>query len=682
MSTSFKGLTIQIGADTKQFNKEIRQVDRSIKETSKQVNELEKALELEFDSGRFAEAQRLAQEAIQGTEAKAQALREQLKFMEDAGTEKTNANYQKLQTELLKTENQAVLLKKRLEEINNLKIEALANKFKSAGDAISKAGQALAPFSAAAAGALAGLGAIGKSAISSAAEIDDLSQMVNMNAEALQKWRYIAMQLGLDNTTLQTALTKTQAAFADLTQGEVSPAADALAMLGFSAEQAAKGMDANFEEMVKRLSQVTDATTQAYLANELFGDRLGSKVIPLLNGGAEGLAALTAEFEALGYMTNEQVAALANFDDELNRIKKAFIEIKNQIGVALLPVMQALADFVSNRIVPAFKAMSEWFGSLTDKQKNLIVGVLAAVAALAPMLLIVGKITSGIGGLINSVGMLSKALTFLMAHPIIAIIAAVAALLIYLYSTNEKFRESINNLVSTLGEALAPILIKMGEILGGLLKEFGPLLDILGEYLVPVIEILSKVLKPVVDILGNVLIARLTVIVGIIKVVVGAVTYLANAISSVLIPVFEWLSKAFDDFIAFIPKAIEGTLKFIERMVNDVLDFINAIIRNINKMSSILGFTIKELDNVSINTDFTKSMMGGSKADTGGGKTNPVNPSQVIGSTPTANLPGIVTNNDYSKKDIVINVTVENYAQEVDVDDMVRQINVKLAAQM
>lgn len=683
MSTSFKGLTITVGADTKQFNKEMRQVDRSIKETNKQVDELQKSLELEFDSGRFAEAQRLAQDAIQGTEAKAQALREQLKFMEEAGTEKTNANYQKLQTELLKTENQAVLLKKRLEEINNLKIEALANKFKSAGDAISKAGQALAPFSAAAAGALAGLGAIGKSAIKSADELKTMADRINLSAEELQKWQYIAMQTDVSNEELQAGLVKTQGAFGSLAKGDIDVASQALIDLGFTAEQASKGMAENFDELVKRLSGIQDPIIQAAYANEIFGERMGSKLIPMLKAGGDGLAALAAEFETFDTLTNEQIESLAEFDNVMNRIKFSLKAIKDQMGVALLPVMQTIADFITNKVLPAVKALSEWFGNLSDRQKNLIVGVLAAVAALAPMLMITGKITSGIGGLINSLGGLSKAFSLLAAHPIIAAIAAIAAILVYLYTTNEKFRESINNLVSTLGEALAPIMGKIGELFHTIFTAIGPLLQVLGNTLVPVIDLIAKLMKPIGDIMTGIIMRNLTVMLPIMKAMISVITVLANVLSSILIPVFEWLSKAFDNFIAFIPKAIESVLKFIERMVNDVLDFINAIIRNINKMGDVLGFTIKELDHVSINTDFTKSMMGGSKAETSGGTaTNPVTPSQVISSSPTANVPSLVTNNDYSNKDIVINVTVQNYADELDVDDIARQVNLKLAAQM
>ena len=39
-------------------------------------------------------------------------------------------------------------------------------------------------------------------------------------------------------------------------------------------------------------------------------------------------------------------------------------------------------------------------------------------------------------------------------------------------------------------------------------------------------------------------------------------------------------------------------------------------------------------------------------------------------------------NNDYSNKDIKVEVVVQNYAEQVDVDDLVRRINIKLAEQI
>ena len=55
---------------------------------------------------------------------------------------------------------------------------------------------------------------------------------------------------------------------------------------------------------------------------------------------------------------------------------------------------------------------------------------------------------------------------------------------------------------------------------------------------------------------------------------------------------------------------------------------------------------------------------------------------QVIKSSDTSSIPQSITNNDYSKKDIKVEVIVQNYAEEVDIDEMVRQINLKLSEQM
>lgn len=650
MSTSFKGLTITVGADTKQFNKEMKKVDGSIRGTNRQVNELQKGLELEFDAGRFAEAQRLAQKAIGDTEMKAQALRGQMNHLEASGTDTQSQEFQKLQAELIKTENQAVLLKDRMEQIKDLKIQNLAKQFEDVGKGISKAGQALAPFSAAAAGALVGLGAMFKNTKDTAATLDDMRQEVNLSAEALQKWQYIAAQQGLDQATLQNSLIKTQQAFSKLVIDGTGPGAEALMALGFSAEEAAKGMDANFEVMIGRLAGVADATQQAYLANELFGNRMGAKIIPMLNGGAEGLKQLTAEFEALGFMTNDQITAMADFDDELLRIKTALGAIKDQVSVALIPVMETLATFISTQVVPAIRQMAEWFQGLSEGQQAALLGTLAFVAALAPALIIIGKLTTGIGGVVKAVGGLNTALSFLAAHPIIAIIGVIAALIGILYTTNEEFRESINALVGTLGEALMPLLGIVGDLFNVLLQALNPLIQTIGALLVPVIQILSVLLAPIIkqiEILGQ---------------------------------VFKWLADIIGKVLTkTIDTELNPFLGFLEGFVNGAIDMVNFLIDSINSLGKYLGFTIDKLDHVSlaIDTNPVVEQNKGKEAEIPS-VSDTVKETYGSGSAPYAP----VTNNDYSNKNITIEVVVQNYAEEVDVDNLVEQINIKLAEQM
>lgn len=643
---TIKGLTVAIGADTKQFNKEMRATDRSIKNTSKEVDALTESLNLEFDAGRFEEAMRLAESVIAQTEEKAKALRGQLEYLEKSGGADTES-YQKLQTELIKTESQAVKLKNKLDEIKDLKIEKLVNQFKSVGDGITKTGQALVPFSAAAAAALASFTAIAKSTIDTGGALDDMAQQVNINAEALQKWQYVAAQSGLDNQQLQNAFIKTQTALADFATGVEGPGSKALERLGIATADAAKGMDANLENIIQQLAAIEDPINKAAIANEIFGDRLGAKLIPLLNNGGEGIAQLTAEFENFGYMSNEQVSQLASLGDVIQRITSTFGALKNEIGVALIPLMETLAGIVETKIIPAIRTLVDWFTGLSDKTKETIATVLLVVAALAPVLLIVGKLTSGIGGVIKAVQGVSQALSFLAAHPIITVIILIIRLFMLLYNTNETFRNSINALVSQLGESLMPILNTLMDALGAIFEAFMPIINILGNVLGTVISALTPIIM-----------------------------MLVNILSKTLIPIIELVANIFVKAFGFVQKVIEGYVKIIEKIINGIIDFINLLIRQINKLGDVLGFTVGELKRVEMTGKITTDNQ---KQETFTAKDTP---EKAITNANVTDVPRTVINNDYSDKDISINVTVQNYAAEVDTDKLVRDINIKLAEAM
>lgn len=643
---TIKGLTVAIGADTKQFNKELRAADRSIKATSKEVDALTESLNLEFDAGRFEEAMRLAENVIEQTEEKAKALRGQLEYLEKNGGANTDS-YKQLQTELIKTESKAVLLKKKLDEIKDLKIEKLANQFKTVGEGITKAGRAIAPFSAAAAGMLASFTAMSLSTINSADELKTFADRVNLSAEELQKWQYIAMQTDVTNDELQAGLVKAQSAFGSLAKGDIDVASQALLDLGISAEQASKGMSANFDILVNKLAGIQDPILQAAYANEIFGERMGAKLVPMLKAGGEGLAELAREFENFDTLTNDQIDNLAEFDNIMNKIKYSFKVIKDQLGVALLPILQTLADLISTKVIPAVQKLTDWFSGLNEGTKSTIMGVLAIVAALGPALIILGKLTSGIGGIIKTVNGLSGALNVLMAHPIIAIIAIIVGLLITLYTTNEQFRNSINALVSQLGEALLPILNTLMTALGTIFDAFMPIIDTLGNVLGPIIATLTPIIM-----------------------------MLVNLLSGILIPIIEKVANVFVKAFGFVQKVIEGYIKIIEKIINGIIDFINVLIRQINKLGDVLGFTVGELKRVEMTG---KISTGSVKQETFKAEETP---EKIISNTQVTEVPKTVINNDYSDKDVSINVTVQNYAKEVDIDKLVRDINIKLAGEM
>ena len=123
------------------------------------------------------------------------------------------------------------------------------------------------------------------------------------------------------------------------------------------------GSDKQFYAIFDTLSKLEDKTQMVAVANDIFGDKLANNLLPLLSAGGDAIAEYAAEYENLGSLTNEQIDALAEFDNVLNTIKTQLANVALQIGASLLPIMQKIADIVSNSVVPKLQKMTEWFPS-------------------------------------------------------------------------------------------------------------------------------------------------------------------------------------------------------------------------------------------------------------------------------------------------------------------------------
>lgn len=400
MAETIKGLTVKIGADTSDFIKELKKVDKEINATQKTANQLQKGLQLEFDSNRFTQAQKKVQQALDTTEAKAKAIREQLKYLEDTGGVDT-AGYQKLETELAKTETRALQLREQLEQIDKLKFENATKNITKLSNGLETAAKKTALVSAAAVGAIAGVWKLGSDAATTGANLQDMADRLDISAEALQRYDYIALQSGVETEQLVKSIAKARDAVGTALAGGTNTASKALQTLFGDLSKIPTGTEEAFTAIIDKLSQVEDSTMQAYYANEIFGERLATNLIPLINNGADRLAQLGEEFESIGYLSNEQVKALADFDDELNIMKERLELAKTELGIAMLPIMENFADILSNVVVPAIQSLSEWFASLPEPMQNIITGALMLTAVLSPVLLVMSKIIGVIPNLIK-----------------------------------------------------------------------------------------------------------------------------------------------------------------------------------------------------------------------------------------------------------------------------------------
>lgn len=400
MADKIKGLTVKIGADTTDFLRELKKVDKEINQTQKTATELEKSLQLDFNANRFTQAQRQVQKALTETNEKAKAIREQLAYLERTGGIDTEG-YQKLQTELAKSETQALKLTEQLKQIDKLKFNNATKGINDLSDNLGKAAKKTTILSATAVGAIAGIYKLGTSTASAGAELQDYSDRLGVSAEELQRWQYIAMQSGLETEQLTKSMSKARDAIGTALIGGSNTATTALQALLGDLSKLPQDTSQGFQVIINALANVKDSTLQAYYANEIFGEKLATNLIPLINQGAGTIAKFNNEFEQIGYLSNEQVQSLADFDDQINIVNSKLALAKNELGIALLPLVEKFTEILTDVVVPAIKNLANWFDNLSEPMQNIITGGLMLIAVLSPMFLIMSKIVGVIPSMIK-----------------------------------------------------------------------------------------------------------------------------------------------------------------------------------------------------------------------------------------------------------------------------------------
>ena len=408
-----KSVTVKIGADTKEFLNGLKGVDQEIKSTQKSATTLEKSLEYKYDTAVAQQAMSQLQKSIELSEQKAQSLREKMRELEASGRVDT-ADYSTLTLELAKAETSAGKAAEELERLKNIKVEQLNEKIDKVGSSIEKAGQKLSVLSAGAAGLIAGAAAITKSAATTGAEIDDMTQRFDISAETIQRWNYLALQSGVDTEYLAKALVKARATMADLSAGTSNTATQTLEKLGISAKQFGSDEEM-FDGILQALAKVEDSTLQTAYANEIFGDRIATQLLPYINAGAEDLAKWNAEFDAMPSLTGEEAAALAELDDTFNRLNLTMQYASAQLGEAFAPLMERIVVFIEDNVVPVIEKLAEWFENLSPGMQNTILAMLGIIAVAGPLLILIGKMAPGLKVLTNLFLNMNKAQLLVVA---------------------------------------------------------------------------------------------------------------------------------------------------------------------------------------------------------------------------------------------------------------------------
>jgi|GEM_PF-982683 len=108
-------------------------------------------------------------------------------------------------------------------------------------------------------------------------------------------------------------------------------------------------------------------------------------------------------------LTNEAEQRYATTESQLKIFKNRLTDAAITLGEALIPAMMKLLDSLQP-LIEKLAAGATWFANLDDSTRNTVVGIAGVVTVAGPLLIILGKITSSVSGMIGIFSKLSGAI--------------------------------------------------------------------------------------------------------------------------------------------------------------------------------------------------------------------------------------------------------------------------------
>lgn len=146
-----------------------------------------------------------------------------------------------------------------------------------------------------------------------------------------------------------------------------------------------------------------DKATQSQVVSTIFGKEAMSGWLAIINASPQDVNKLTTAIDSSKGATSEMAATInSNGKGSILELKSALEELGIKIYEVLKP---AIADIVSK--------LKEWtnkLNNLTPSQKKCLVKIAETVAAIGPLLIVGGKLLSGIGKIVTIFSMVSSAM--------------------------------------------------------------------------------------------------------------------------------------------------------------------------------------------------------------------------------------------------------------------------------
>ena len=492
-----QGITVEIGGNTKGLDTALRKVNKTVNETQEQLKDVKKLLK--FDPGNtelLAQKQQLLKKAVSETTDRLAQLKDAEKQLKDSGVDENGAQFQSLRREIIETENSLDDLKDAANESNVAleKIGATADKVASGAQ---KVADATAGISRAAQAGLAAAAAATVKIVDSYADYEQLiggvETLFKGDAKALVNYANNAYKTaGLSANAYMETATGFAASLVSSLGGDTRKAVDL-------ADMAITDMADNANKMGSDIQSIQNAYQGFAKQNYTMLDNL-----KLGYGGTkEEMQRLLDEAEKLSGIHYD----IGNYADIVNAIhviqdemgitgttaKEAEGTISGSIAAFKSSVSNLLAgmgdanadvDQLTDNVVEAFKTMA---GNIIPILQNIwdhlpggakfaliAMGAAAAISPVAGAVANIGNAVNSLTTIIPKIGTaFSSMASFVMANPIVLLIAAIVALVVLIATKGDEIQALLQKLDDWLQSVFARDWTELfGPVLGEQLNGF------------------------------------------------------------------------------------------------------------------------------------------------------------------------------------------------------------------
>ena len=279
---------------------------------------------------------------------------------------------------------------------------------------------------------------------------------------------------------------------------------------------------------------------QAAAASAIFGKNSMAGWLAIINASDSDFDKLTGAIDNCDGTALEMAETMQdNLMGQLTILKSQLQELAISFGDALMPMIR--------KVVSVIQKFVDKLNGMSEGQRRVILIVGAFIAALAPMLIIIGSVISKVGlamqgfaklgagltkvsGAISKAGgmtsILGKAFSFLISPIgiVIGIVAVLVAAFIHLWKTNEKFRNAMikiwNGIKNTIGKFVKEVKSRFDSL--GI--DFSKIASTMKKIWEGFCKILAPLFEGAFKIIATILETILDVIIGVLDIFIGIFT--------------------------------------------------------------------------------------------------------------------------------------------------------------